>query len=75
MIDLTLANHRSSFMKTTVLETVISDHHKIIFSVLKDKGPPKTICYQYLINFDQKAFNSYQESKLLVYSNSLEKIL
>ena len=47
MIDLILTNHRSSFMKTSELETGISDHHKMIFSILKDtfaKGPPKTTC-------------------------------
>ena len=35
MINLTLANHRSSFMKTTVLETGISDYHKMVFSISK----------------------------------------
>ena len=29
MIDLILTNHRSSFMKIAVLETCISDHHKM----------------------------------------------
>ena len=29
MIDLILTNHRSSFMKIAVLETGISDHHKM----------------------------------------------
>lgn len=43
MIDSILTNHRSSFMKTVVLETGISDHHKMIFSILKHtfaKGTP-----------------------------------
>ena len=35
MINLTLTNHRSSFMEITVLKTSISHHHKI-FSILKN---------------------------------------
>ena len=35
MIALILTNHRSSFMKTAVLDTGILDYHKIIFSILK----------------------------------------
>ena len=56
MIDLIFTNHRRSFMKTAVLETGISDHHKMIFSILKHtfaKRPPKTISYRDLKNFDQ----------------------
>ena len=47
MLDLTLSNHRSSFMKTVALEIGTSDHHKMIFSILKynsAKGQSKTIC-------------------------------
>ena len=76
MIDLTLANLRISFMKTVVLETGISDQHKMIFSILKHtfaKGPPKTICYRDLKNCDQKAFNSYMESKMTGCPNPFEK--
>ena len=53
MIDLILANHRSVFMKTSVLETDISDHPKMVFSILKHtfaNGPPKTMTpYNYLL--------------------------
>ena len=48
-------------METTVLENGISDHHKMIFSILKytfAKGQPKTICNRDLKDFNQKAFNS-----------------
>ena len=44
MIDLILTNNRSSFMKTAVLETGISGHHDMIFSILKHtfaKDQPK----------------------------------
>ena len=39
----------------------------MIFSILKHtfaKGLHKTICYRDLKNFDQKAFNSYLESRV-----------
>ena len=47
VLDLTLSNHRSSFMKTVVLEIGTSDHHKMISSILKHnsaKGQSKIIC-------------------------------
>ena len=78
MTDLIFTNHRSSFMKTEVLETGISDHHKMIFSILKyvfAKRPPKTICYRDLKNFGQKAFNSYLKSKVADCPNSFENFL
>ena len=59
MLDLILTNHRSRFMKTAVLEIGISDHHKMIFSILKHtfaKAALKTICYRDLKNFDQKKY-------------------
>ena len=65
-------------MKTAVLETGISDHHKMILSILKHtflKRPSKTICYRDLENFDQKAFSSYLESKMADCPNSFEKFL
>ena len=43
MIDLISTNHRSSFIKAAVLETGISVHHMMIFSILKHtlaKGTP-----------------------------------
>ena len=76
--DLILTNHRSSFMKIAVLKTGISDHHKMISSILKHtftEGPPKPICYRDLKDFDQKAFNSYLESKISECPNSFEKFL
>ena len=49
MIDLILTNYRNSFMKTPVMETGISGHHKTIFSILKHtfvKALPRTISYR-----------------------------
>ena len=73
-----LTNYRSSSTKTAVLDTGISDHNKTIFSILKHtfaKGPPKTICYRHLKNFDKKAFMSYLESKMSECPNSFKKFL
>ena len=78
IIDLILTNHRSSFMKTVVVETGFSNHHKMIFSILKHtfaKGPPKVVCYRDLKNFYLKAFNIYLESKMASCPNSSEKFL
>ena len=44
-------------MKTAVLETGISDHHKMIFYILKHnfpEEPPKAICHRDMKNFDHK---------------------
>ena len=75
MIDLILTNHRNIFMKTAVLETGISDYHKMMFSISNQtfpKGPSKSVCYGDLKNFDQKAFSSYIESEMSECSNSFE---
>ena len=75
MIDLILTNHRSIFMKTAVLETGISDYHKMMFSISNQtfpKGPSKSVCYGDLKNFDQKAFNSYIKFKMSECPNSFE---
>ena len=73
-----LTNDRSGFMKTAVMETGISDHHKMIFSILKHtfaEEPPRTICFRNLKNFDRIAFNSYLESKMADCTNFYEKFL
>ena len=44
-IDLLLTNFKPSFMKTNVFETVISDHHKTISTIMKlhfTRESPKT---------------------------------
>ena len=61
-----------------MLETGFSDHHKMIFSILKHtfaKGPPKVVCYRDLKNFYLKVFNIYLESKMAACPNSSEKFL
>ena len=77
IIDLILTKHRSSFMKTKLLETDFksSQYDFFYFKHTFTKGTPKTICYRDLRKFVQKAFNSYMESKMAGYPNSFEKFL
>ena len=45
-IDLMLTNRKHSFMKSQLFETGISDHHHMIYTILKSsyiKLPPKII--------------------------------
>ena len=46
-IDLILTNHKQSFIKLDLYEPGISDHHKMIFSILRKtfakEGKPKTV--------------------------------
>lgn len=47
-IDLLQTNFKSSFMKTNIFQTGLSDHHKIIFTIIKlyfTKESPKTKYY------------------------------
>ena len=48
-IDLILTNKRRSFINTTVIETGLSDHHKMTVSILRShfkKAKPKTVTYR-----------------------------
>ena len=48
-IDLFLTNFKPSFMKTNIFETGISDHHKMISTIMKlhlTRESPKTKYYQ-----------------------------
>ena len=57
-IDLLITNSKFSFMKTNSFETGLSDHHHIIYTILKikfEKFEPKKLIYR---NFKQ--FNSEQ---------------
>ena len=58
-LDVLLTNHPRCFQHTCVIETAISDHHKLIGSFLKSKFqrlPPKNILYRDYKNFDEKLF-------------------
>ena len=58
-IDLIISNSKFSIMNTGVLETGLSDHHLLIFTMLKtqyERLPPKTIKYRKWKNFDEFLF-------------------
>ena len=58
-LDVLLTNHPKCFQHTCVIETAISDHHKLIGSFLKSKFhrlPPKNIFYRDYKNFNEKIF-------------------
>ena len=60
-IDLFLTNSSKSFEKFSILETGMSDFHKLIITILKvkpDKLPPRIIKYRDYKNFESKAFNN-----------------
>ena len=56
-IDLILTNKNRSFISTQVIETGLSDHHKMTVTVLRSyfkKSKPKTISYRSYKNFNVK---------------------
>ena len=58
-IDLILTNRKYSFKNTSFYETGLSDHHLLIYSVMKTTfkcEEPKTLIYRNYSNFSQKNF-------------------
>ena len=58
-LDVFLTNHPLCFQHTSVIETGMSDHHKMIGSFLKStfrRLPPKNISYRDYKNFDSVTF-------------------
>ena len=74
-IDLLLTNHKQSFMRSDVHETGISDHRKMMMSVLRKtfaKGKPKTVFYRCYKNFDQDSFNKTLKNRISLPNLSFE---
>ena len=66
-IDLILSNQKHSLQHTGVCEPGISDHHSLIYTMLRThfvKLPPKTFLYRSYKSFDQDRFLSDLESSL-----------
>ena len=58
-IDLFITNKPLSFQNTNNLSTGLSDHHKMVITVLKasfKKNPPQTILYRDYKNLDKNLF-------------------
>ena len=65
-IDLLLTNHKQNFMKSDVYEIDISEHRKMIISVLRKtfaKGKPKTVSYRCHENVDPNSLNETLNSR------------
>ena len=79
-IDLILTNKKNLFMKSQTLEVGISDHHKLVLTILKSqfvKGNPKTNVYRNYKDFNTDSFKIELSKKLSSvkmgnYSNFLE---
>ena len=66
-IDKFLTNKKSRFMKTVTFATGLSDHHKLIGTMLKStfaKGKPNKIFYRCYKNFDNKKFEEKLKKQL-----------
>ena len=71
-IDLIISNKKYSLMNTGVIETGISDHHSLIYTMLKStyqKLPPKIIKYREWKYFNRYSFK-YELSKCLEYHHT-----
>ena len=58
-IDLILTNKKHSFMKSQSFETGFSDHHRLIYKILKStftKVGPKKVVYREYKNFNEENF-------------------
>ena len=71
-IDNFLTNKKTRFMKTLTFETGVSDHHKLIGTMLRStftKGKPKEMFYRCYRNFDNKKFEEELQKQLLSVSD------
>ena len=71
-IDNFVTNKKTRFMKTLTFETGVSDHHKLIGTMLRStfaKGKPKQMFYRCYKNFDNKRFEEELEKQLLSVSD------
>ena len=67
-IDLVLSNRKFSLKNTGAVETHLSDHHLLIYTVLKvnfTKLAPKKYVYRDYKNFDNKTFCNVLKTKLI----------
>ena len=65
-IDVVLTNHNQSFMKSHVYRAGISDHHKIIFSVLRNtlaKSKLETVFYRCYKKYEGNPFKEALQTR------------
>ena len=66
-IDLIFTNRKHSFMHSKSFETGFSDHHHMIYTILKTtyiKLPPKKVIYRNYKNWSQLQFEDEMRRKL-----------
>ena len=66
-IDLILTNRKFNFQKSISLEIGVSDHHHLIYTILKTKAvhvTPKTMHYRSYKKFDSECFLNELKHKL-----------
>ena len=66
-IDVILTNTKNLFQNSLAIETGISDHHKLVITVMKvhsEKQKPQEIKYRSYKNFDYHGFNDDLKSSL-----------
>ena len=66
-IDLILTNKKKHFMKSATFETGLSDHHRLITTILRktiSKGNSKKMFYRDYKRFDQKKFEAELKLRL-----------
>lgn len=76
-IDLILSNQKFSLQKTGTFETGLSDHHSLVYTILKttyQKLPPKTLSYRSYKYFNHEQFckelwNSFSNTVISCYDN------
>ena len=74
-IDLILTNSKDCFHNTTVISTGLSDHHKMVLSVLKtkfQKAKSKQIFYRDYKRFDNTLFKNDLKKGMLEDSNTYQ---
>ena len=75
-IDLILTNKPRSFIKTGVIETGLSDYHKLVTTVMQihfPKSKASIITYRSYKKFDNKKFMENLNAEIITQSNYLEK--
>ena len=62
-----LTNRKNSFENSTTIETGLSDHHKMIITVMKSKfkkNDPNILNFRYYKHFDENLFREELKSAL-----------
>ena len=73
-IDVILTNNKEYFANNSTVETGISDHHKMVITVLRvyvKKKVPVTINYRYFENFDISKFRNDLKKNLEIFMRML----